>query len=193
MKLSGTFKTRKTLEGSLYAIKQKIALRLGRAGGRTGMISASVLGVFFLAMATEARAQDVQPASEALPLVEVTIETADGSVTFVSEQASTPRSRREGLMFRTELGPREGMLFTFAESKTQSMWMKNTYLSLDMLFINEGRIVDIAHRTLPLSLRTIASSEASDSVFEVLAGTAESLGIAVGDEVRWSAYEEPQS
>lgn len=98
--------------------------------------------------------------------------------------------RTRGLMHRRELAADRGMLFLFPRSERQAMWMKNTYVSLDMLFIDStGRIIDIAANTRPLSERTIVSSGKARAVLELLAGTAARLGITVGDLVRHRAFE----
>lgn len=125
------------------------------------------------------------------PLV---IETEQAGVStlhhFMVELADTPDLRTRGLMHRRELAADRGMLFLFPRSERQAMWMKNTYVSLDMLFIDStGRIIDIAANTRPLSERTIVSSGKARAVLELLAGTAARLGITVGDLVRHRAFE----
>jgi hypothetical protein len=114
------------------------------------------------------------------------IETADGrTLEFQVEIADTPERRARGLMFRETLATRSGMLFEFPERGPVAFWMKNTPLSLDILFIEaDGRIVRIAERTEPFSLRPIPSRAPVTGVLEVLAGTAETLGLRPGDRVR---------
>src|SRR5580765_1879847 len=74
-----------------------------------------------------------------MPLVALTIESSQGATRtdFVAELAATPRDRASGLMFRTELADNRGMLFDFKETRSVSMWMKNTPLSLDMIFSDD--------------------------------------------------------
>lgn len=96
--------------------------------------------------------------------------------------AITPEQRAQGLMYIRELDEFEGMLFPNSEPAVASMWMKNTYLSLDMLFIGtDGRIDLIAERTTPLSEHTITSEEPVLAVLELAAGFAARHGVAPGD------------
>ena len=96
--------------------------------------------------------------------------------------------RANGLMFRTELAPDAGMLFVFDTVGPMTMWMKNTYISLDMLFVAaDGRISRIARNTTPFSERMIASGGPVRAVLELRGGTASKLGIKPGDRVRSDA------
>ncbi|MBI1384689.1 MAG: DUF192 domain-containing protein [Rhizobiales bacterium] len=130
-------------------------------------------------------------ASNTLPREAVVIETASGPVSFEAEIARTPSEQAKGLMFRQSLGEREGMLFVYPR-QVASMWMKNTYISLDMLFIDEhGRIVRIARETEPFSAAIITSGTPVTGVLEIGGGLARRLGIAVGDRVRHPHFPEP--
>lgn len=113
------------------------------------------------------------------------IRSLDGEThEFRVELVDTPEARRQGLMHRTKLADDQGMLFDFESTQPISMWMKNTPLSLDMLFIAEsGRILRIERDTTPFSLRSIHSGRPARAVLEVLGGTTETLGIRVGDHV----------
>jgi hypothetical protein len=104
---------------------------------------------------------------------------------FQLEIANTPESRSRGLMFRRELPDGRGMLFDFGARETEiSMWMKNTYIPLDMIFIRaDGRIRHIAENTTPHSEATISSGGPVKGVLEVIAGTARRLGLSPGDRV----------
>jgi uncharacterized membrane protein (UPF0127 family) len=104
---------------------------------------------------------------------------------FQLEIANTPESRSRGLMFRRELPEGRGMLFDFGTRETEvSMWMKNTYIPLDMIFIRaDGRIRHIAENTTPHSEATISSGGPVKGVLEVIAGTARRLGLSAGDRV----------
>ena len=87
-------------------------------------------------------------------------------------------------MFRRKLAPDAGMLFDYKVPQRITMWMKNTYIPLDMLFIGAGgRIVNIAERTVPRSLAAISSDGNAQAVLEVNGGTARRLGIRPGDMV----------
>lgn len=113
------------------------------------------------------------------------IVTADGARhRFRVELADSPRARRRGLMYRETLAADAGMLFDFGRERPVAMWMVNTYIPLDMLFIDaRGILVRIAEHTTPRSSERIASGEPVKAVLEVQAGTAARLGIAPGDRV----------
>ena len=100
------------------------------------------------------------------------------------ELADTGEERAIGLMFRRDLGPDRGMLFDYRRTQPVAMWMKNTYLPLDMLFIaDDGRVVTIGEDSVPGSLDTIASAGPVRAVLEINAGTVARLGIAPADRV----------
>ena len=112
------------------------------------------------------------------------IVTKDGVHVFTVEIAKTVEERQRGLMFRKELPEGRGMLFDFKPDQHVSMWMRNTYIPLDMLFINgDGTIRRIAENTEPLSEKTIPSGGPVRGVLEVIGGTAKKLGIKAGDKV----------
>jgi uncharacterized protein len=103
---------------------------------------------------------------------------------FRVEVARNDADRAQGLMFRRSMPADQGMLFDFGRVEPVSMWMQNTYLPLDMLFIRaDGTIARITPNTEPLSTRTIPSGEPVLSVLELNAGTATKLGIKPGDRV----------
>src|SRR3546814_19648136 len=86
-------------------------------------------------------------------------------------------------MYRRELAPDHGMLFVFDRPIMIAMWMKNTPLPLDMLFISSnGKVVDLHERAVPFSLDTIAAGRRARYVLEVIGGTVARLGLAVGDK-----------
>lgn len=112
------------------------------------------------------------------------IVTGAGVVPLQLEIADEPAERSQGLMFRRELAPRAGMLFDFGTTGPITMWMKNTLIPLDMLFVDAGgRIVGIARETVPRSLDTISSGQPVRAVIEIAGGAAAELGIAEGDLV----------
>jgi uncharacterized membrane protein (UPF0127 family) len=114
----------------------------------------------------------------------VVVETAKGRFTFATEIADTPELRERGLMFRQRMPEDRAMLFDWGGVGHVSMWMRNTHLSLDMIFIDaKGKVVQIAETTEPLSERIIASAEPVAAVLEVVAGTAERIGLKPGDQV----------
>ena len=116
----------------------------------------------------------------------LTIVTKDGkSHAFTVELAVTPRQREQGLMNRREMAADHGMLFAFGETRQVFMWMKNTYIPLDMLFIGkDGKIRTIRQNAEPLSEAIIDSGGPIDYVLELNGGTAKRLGIRAGNRVR---------
>ncbi len=124
------------------------------------------------------------PAASAGDENSLEIVTKNGVHVFSVEVAASDADRQKGLMFRKELPEGQGMLFDFKQDQDVSMWMRNTLIPLDMLFINaDGSIRRIAENTEPLSERTIPSGGPVRGVLEVIGGTAKKLGIAAGDKV----------
>jgi len=123
----------------------------------------------------DTRAATIQP---------LEIVTKSGVHIFSVEMATTEEEKTTGLMYRKELADGKGMLFDFSPEQEVSMWMKNTYIPLDMIFIRaDGRILRIAENTEPLSTRIIPSRGLAKGVLEVIAGTAKKYGIEPGDRV----------
>jgi uncharacterized protein len=139
-------------------------------------------------------AAEASPAAQApathpvsgLPVIPLTVESLRGKHTFRVEVASTPQEQARGLMFRTELGPDEGMIFPRNPPDVASFWMKNTPLPLDIIFIGvDGRINNVAAMTTPYSLDSVTSAGLASGVLEIPGGRAAELGIAAGDKVDW--------
>jgi uncharacterized membrane protein (UPF0127 family) len=108
---------------------------------------------------------------------------------FTVEVADEPSEMAIGLMHRTEMAANHGMLFDFGTTRIVQMWMKNTPMSLDMLFIIEdGTIVRIAERTQPFSLAIISSQEPVSHVLEIKAGVSRLLGLKPGDRVEHRSF-----
>lgn len=121
-----------------------------------------------------------------MPLIALTVQGKDGATKadLTVELAETPEHRAKGLMFRAELADNRGMLFDFKESRSVSMWMKNTPLSLDMIFTDDrGVVLYIARNTVPYSEAIITPGMPVYAVLEVKAGTAHRLGIGPGDRL----------
>lgn len=115
--------------------------------------------------------------------------TASGAHRFQVEVMRTDAERSRGLMFRQSMPQDRGMLFDFKVDAPVTMWMKNTYIPLDMIFIRaDGVVHRIEQRTEPLSERTIASGAPVRSVLELNAGVAERIGLKPGDRVEHAMF-----
>jgi uncharacterized protein len=124
------------------------------------------------------------PTARAAEQQTVEIASKTGVHVFSVELAVTEDERAHGLMFRRSVPEFYGMLFDFKRDQPVSMWMKNTYVSLDMIFIqSDGRIRHIAENTETESEKIIPSGGPVRAVLEVVAGTAKKLGIEPGDRV----------
>jgi uncharacterized membrane protein (UPF0127 family) len=140
-----------------------------------------------LATMTIAHAQTRPP--EGFATGALAIRTEKDTHKFQIEIARTPDQQQFGLMFRNKLAADAGMLFVYERPQRISMWMKNTYIPLDMIFIGaDGRVVGIAERRVPLSVEPIYSSGPALAVLEVNGGTAARLGIKPGDTVLYEAF-----
>ena len=161
---------------------------------RIAMLSAVLLAVACSPQsgAEAAPAADPAPAAagthpvsglEVIPLTVI----ADGERhAFAVEVARSRQEQARGLMFRTELGPNEGMLFPRTPPDVASFWMKNTPLPLDIIFVGpDGRILNIAAETVPYSLDPVAAAGLTGAVLEIPGGRAAELGIEAGDRVEW--------
>jgi uncharacterized membrane protein (UPF0127 family) len=114
----------------------------------------------------------------------VKLEISDGKklkLTFEVWLADNPGRQQQGLMFVRALPGLKGMLFVHEKPGPIGMWMKNTYIPLDMVFIDEhGRIQQIVEQTTPHSLDTIRSNEPALAVLEIAGGEARRLGLRPG-------------
>ena len=151
-------------------------VRTGSRGRLAGLLLVATLSLLGgLCANLPARAASFQP---------LEIATKSGVQVFSVEMATTEEEKTTGLMYRKELPDGKGMLFDFSPEQQISMWMKNTYSSLDMIFIRaDGRILRIAENTEPMSTKIISSGGLAKGVLEVIAGTAQKYGIKPGDRV----------
>lgn len=124
---------------------------------------------------------------EGLSFERAYISIANGQGTqheFLAEVAMTPAQKYYGIMFRTYLAPDQGMLYLNDEPSVVSFWTKNTLVSIDMIFIDAMGCITEVHPNRPVnSTESIVSKGDVKAVFEVAAGTADKLGIDVGDQV----------
>jgi uncharacterized membrane protein (UPF0127 family) len=154
---------------------------------RTKFLTARVLlaaGLLIVASAALAQSAPPEPLS-AFPQSLLAIRTSGGKVVnFKIWEADTPKREEQGMMFIREMDEHTGMLFMFPENKPVSMWMKNTYVSLDLLFLNaQGKIDYIAEKATPRSEAIIGPPTPEFAVLELKGGVCERFGIKVGDKV----------
>ena len=152
---------------------------------------ASILVVLVFALHTLTLASGVP---EHLNVSDLTIETSSGqSYEFRVYEAVTPPDRSRGLMYVEELGEKEGMIFVSGANAVSSMWMKNTPIPLDLLFLRaDGAISSIAADMIPYSRKPVSSREPVFAVLEVNGGMCEKLGIKPGDRVFHSFLSNPR-
>lgn len=123
------------------------------------------------------------------PVSELVVVTENGPHRFRVEVARTAEQRMEGLQGRREMAADAGMLFVLDPPTRAAMWMKNTFIALDMVFIDDsGRIVGIREKTEPLSLEVIRAPAPVRAVLELNAGTAQREGLRIGDRVRHPVF-----
>ena len=143
------------------------------ASGSTEVISAPVDG-------------DVRHPLSGLQVIDLTVTSGNTAHAFRVELADTDEAQTRGLMFRNELGDYEGMLFPSEGPEPRSFWMKNTPLSLDIIFVGvDGRVLNIAANTEPYSLDSVYSDGPASAVLELAAGRSAELGIEPGDLVEY--------
>jgi hypothetical protein len=122
----------------------------------------------------------------------LTIEAEDGPFQFEVEVARTPAERARGLMFRESLADGQGMLFDFGDPQRVAMWMRNTLIPLDILFIrSDGRISSIAREAQPLSDQVMESAEPVRAVLELPGGLTAERGIEPGDRIVHPLFQNP--
>ena len=169
---------------------------VGRLAGKSAPIAAALAlalagacspqaGTTTATEATSTQTATTHPES-GLEIIPVTISQAGESWVFQSELAATPAEQARGLMFRTDLGPNEGMLFPNDPPQVRSFWMKNTVIPLDMIFIGiDSRILNIHANTTPYSEQSYPSEGLAIGVLEIPGGRAAELGLEPGARVEW--------
>ena len=165
-----------------------------RTGRRPGRFAAGLLPpvvLLFPLFALSAFSAFSAPAARAAERAEaVCLDLAGGAAhRYEVEVAATPGARARGLMFRRTLAPRAGMLFDFGRDEVARMWMKNTFIPLDMVFVDRGGVVRrIVRNARPRSLDTISSRVPVRAVLELNGGEAERIGLAAGDRLRHPVF-----
>lgn len=141
--------------------------------------------LFVLSAPAAAQSGPIEDLSN-FPQTSLAIESGKSRHDFTIWVADTPQREEQGLMFVRELPANRGMLFPLRAPRTMSMWMKNTYIELDMVFIGtDGRVSKIVERAVPQSLTTIDSGGPISAVLEIRGGEAARLGVHTGDRVKW--------
>ncbi len=136
-----------------------------------------VFGAFYAYAANKGNIQDINTAI---------IQTqSDKEYIFTLEIAQTPREQKTGLMHRKHMEQDAGMLFIFPKEAPQAFWMKNTYMPLDIYYINgAGRIDQIYRMTEPFSTKPLPSRNPALAVLEINGGLSDKLGIKEGDTIK---------
>jgi len=159
-----------------------------------GLIALAMLAVIFIPRqpsratveklnAGEAKAFEV-PFSKQGELTFYDQESREAVRTIDLEFAETEESITQGLMFRQDMTDSQGMLFVFPSMEPRSFWMKNTYVSLDIIFVdNFNQIVSIQEKTKPRNTQSLPSEAPAQYVIEVIGGFCETYGIEKGDKV----------
>ena len=147
------------------------------------------LATVLLSLSVLAAAPVAAYAQEVMRVEPITIVTTDVAESFNAEVADSDATRERGLMFRQVMPKDQAMLFDFEQPRPVSMWMKNTLVSLDMLFVRaDGSIAALAENTVPKSLDTIGVQEPVRAVVELAAGTLKRVGVKKGDHVVASIF-----
>jgi len=154
------------------------------------MFVRSMIGVFAFALIglSACAPTDAQtpPAAAQPQLIPLEVKTAKGVLRYNVEIATTAQQQAQGLMFRTSLLERRGMIFPMTPPRFASFWMKNTLIPLDIIFIRPDRTIEsIAANAVPQDLTPLNSGEPVSAVLEIAGGKAAELGIAPGDTVSW--------
>jgi len=153
--------------------------------------SAALFTVLTLLVAAACQAQEIDEAHlidlDAFPKAKLDIHTAKETHHFDIWIAETPRQQQQGLMFVRDLSAARGMLFVAKEPRVFDMWMRNTYIPLDMVFIGaDGRISSIAENTTPHSLAIVSSRVPVGAILELKGGEAAHRALHAGDKVSWT-------
>ena len=153
------------------------------------LISGFLMAVWVFVSGINAFAQPAPDPNSVFPTEILEIVTSSGSFKFSVEIADEVQERSKGLMFRETMLPTHGMIFDFGETSPVSMWMRNTPLSLDMIFIKQdGEIARIVSDTVPFSEEIISSGKPVSHVLELNAGMARQIGMKAGDKVIHSFF-----
>ena len=149
--------------------------------------------LLFALLASGCRAQSALVPLDTFPKSHLSIVSGARTHEFDIWLARTSEQQEQGLMFVRDLPENRGMLFLSEQPRVFRMWMKNTYIPLDMVFIGaDGRIAKIAARTTPHSLDTISSDTPVAGILEIRGGESQRRGLKTGDRVNWKAVDSSQ-
>jgi uncharacterized membrane protein (UPF0127 family) len=170
----------------LRVISTLLAASLMLAGCSSGPLDANAREP-----AAQGQAAAVHPTS-GLPVIDLAVGSGKARHAFRVEVAASQEEQAKGLMFRTEMGADEGMLFPHDPPRRASFWMKNTVIPLDIIYIGvDGRILNIADAK-PYDETPLPSAGVASAVLELNGGRAAQLGIKAGDKVSWKLPNRPQ-
>lgn len=134
-------------------------------------------------------AQSMAGQPQSLKVTPLVVETSAGQFEFEVELAASQTEHEIGLMFRHQMDDNHGMLFINEEVRYNSFWMKNTYISLDIIFIKaDGTIQNIVANTIPLSLDSVPSTGPVIAILELNAGKAQAMKLKAGDQIFHEAF-----
>jgi uncharacterized protein len=153
--------------------------------------SLSLFALLTLLAAAACQAQEIDEAHlldlDSFPTAKLDIRSGKETHHFDIWVAETPRQQQQGLMFVRDLPAARGMLFVAKEPRVFDMWMRNTYIPLDMVFIGaDGRISSIAQNTTPHSLAIVSSKIQVGAILELRGGEAARRALRAGDKVSWT-------
>jgi uncharacterized membrane protein (UPF0127 family) len=161
----------------------KVESRFANRGGAVLFLLLSLLA--FTACQAQVSQRDLVPLDQ-FPRGTLEIRQEGRTHKFDIWIAETPQQQAQGLMFVRDLPENRGMLFIAKEPRVFSMWMMNTYIPLDMVFIGtDGRIRKIVANTKPHSLATVSSDDPVKAIVELKGGEAARRSLKVGDRVTW--------
>lgn len=157
----------------------------------TALFRRSALLFLALLIAVACQAQEIDEAHlldlDSFPMAKLDIHSGKDTHHFDIWLAETPRQQQQGLMFVRDLPAARGMLFVAKEPRIFDMWMRNTYIPLDMVFIAaDGRISTIAENTTPHSLAIVSSKVPVSAILELKGGEAARRALHAGDKVSWT-------
>ena len=170
-----------------FLVWLEIIVSMFALGARSKMITELFRGAALAAVIGSVAPTFASADSSACTVTSLSIDTRQGAVSVSVEIATTPETRELGLMNRTELAPDAGMLFVYPPNRAIALWMKNTLIPLDMLFIDEAGVIQfIKHEAQPHDLTPVPGPTgiAARAALEINGGRAQALGIAVGDRVQ---------